>query len=313
MKNVLEIKDLTVDALIGSNQYNVIKDVSLKLKEKQTLAIVGESGSGKSLTSLSVIKLLENNLTVKNGEIIFQNKNLLELDENEINKIRGKEISFVFQEPLTALNPVVNIKTQMTEVLTKHMNMSEKQAEEKAREMLEKVGIDSTKINSYPHNFSGGQRQRILIATALLTNPKILIADEPTTALDVTTQIEILNLIEDMKKLYNMSVMLITHNFSIVANYSDYVYVMYLGQIMEANTTANIIKSPRHPYTKALLNSLVKLEKSEKLETIKGTTPSIKEIPDGCRFKTRCNYYHEKCDTEPPYKNTENGMYKCWL
>ncbi|MEF3280776.1 MAG: ABC transporter ATP-binding protein [Elusimicrobiota bacterium] len=310
--NTLEIRNLSLSANINSKKYNIVNNVSIKIEKGQTVAIVGESGSGKTLTALSIIKLLDKNIFIESGEIIFKGKNIAQLGENEIRKLRGKEISFVFQEPLTALNPVVNIQTQMIEVLIQHKLADKKNAINKARELLKTVGIPPDKIKMYPHNFSGGQRQRILIATSLLTDPSLIIADEPTTALDVVTQIEILNLLEKLKKEKELSVMLITHNFAIVSQYSDYVYVMYLGEIMEEGKTEDIIKNPRHPYTKSLIESIVKLEKKDTLKTIKGIMPSIFEMPRGCRFMTRCNFANEKCMKKPPSNKTESGFYSCW-
>ncbi|MCX7648612.1 MAG: ABC transporter ATP-binding protein, partial [Elusimicrobiales bacterium] len=280
---ILEIKNLSVQALIKDRHFNIINKINLSIPKEKTVAIVGESGSGKTITALSIIKLLEKNLKIKEGSIIFDSKDLTELSEEQIRGIRGKEISFVFQEPMTALNPVVDIKTQITEILTKHNLCDEETAVKKAKEILNELSIPSSKINLYPHNFSGGQRQRILLAMALISEPKLLIADEPTTALDVVTQMEILDTIEKFKKEKKLSVILITHNFSIVSNYSEYTYVMYLGEIMEAGKTENIVKNPRHPYTKALLNSVIKMDNKNRLKSIKGSTPSISQTPEGCR------------------------------
>ncbi len=312
MNNILEISNLTINAYIKNKEYNIINDISLNLKEKQTIAIVGESGSGKTLTALSIIKLLEDNLIIKSGIINYQGRNIFCLTEKELQKIRGKEISFVFQEPLTALDPVINIETQLTEGLITHGLASKEEAIKKSKEILEKLSIPLDKIKSYPHNFSGGQRQRILLAMALITNPRILIADEPTTALDAVTQMEILNLIEKLKEEKKLSVILITHNMAVVANYSDYTYVMYLGEIMEEGETYNIIKYPSHPYTTALLGSVVTLEKKQRLTSIKGNTPSIYDIPSGCRFITRCDLADEKCKKRPPLKDNGRTKYRCW-
>jgi oligopeptide/dipeptide ABC transporter ATP-binding protein len=311
MEDLLEIKDLSIDAKIGNSYYNIVNNVSIKVKKGEIVSIVGESGSGKTITSLSIIRLLEKNLSIKKGEIIFEGKNLTKLSEEEIRKIRGKEISFVFQEPLTALNPVIDIETQIAEVLIKHQISDEKKAIEKTIKILERVGIPTEKSKQYPHNFSGGQRQRILIAMALIANPKLIIADEPTTALDVITQIEILNLLKEIKE-EKRSIILITHNISVVANYSDYIYVMYLGEIMESGKTNEIINNPIHPYTKLLLNSIITLEKKERLKTIEGQIPSIYEIPKGCRFITRCPYKTDKCTKEPPLIKHKERYFRCW-
>jgi oligopeptide/dipeptide ABC transporter ATP-binding protein len=307
-----EIKNLSVDADFDGKRYNILNDINIKLSEGKTISLVGESGSGKTTLVLSVLMLLNKNLRITSGSIVFDDKNIVDMSDDELRDLRGKDISIVFQEPLTALNPVIDIETQMTEVLTHHHIALGNEAKRRAAEMIESVNIPRSKIKLYPHNFSGGQRQRILIAMSLITNPKILIADEPTTALDVITQIEILNLIKKFKEEKNLSVILITHNLAVVSAYSDYVYVMYLGEIMEAGRTINIIKNPKHPYTKALLESIVKIEKTERLKSIKGTTPSIFEIKDGCRFMTRCDYATEKCSNKPPVKQTEDGYYRCW-
>jgi len=311
MEALLNINELSLDARINNKNYNIVNDVSVKVKKGEIVSIVGESGSGKTLTFLSTIRLLEKNLFIKKGEIIFENKNILNLDEKEIRKIRGKEISYIFQEPLTALNPVIDIETQISEVLIQHKICNEKQAREKVKEMLLKVGISPEKSKQYPHNFSGGQRQRILIAMALISNPKLIIADEPTTALDVITQIEILNLLKEIKE-EKKAIVLITHNISVVANYSDYVYVMYLGQIMENGKTYDVINNPIHPYTRLLLNSIITLDKKERLKPIEGYTPSIYEIPEGCRFITRCPYKLEKCKIQPPIRKKGERYFRCW-
>lgn len=307
--NILEIKNLSIS--LKKSDLNIVNNISLKLEEGKTTAIVGESGSGKTITALSIIKLLPRELIIKSGEIYFNEKNLVKTDDSEMRNIRGKEIAFIFQEPLTALNPVVNIETQMTEILLAHNICSYEQAKKKSIEMLEIVGIPKEKIKLYPHNFSGGQRQRILIAMAMLTDPKLIIADEPTTSLDVITQMEILNLLEKIKYEKKLSLILITHNFSVVSNYSNYVYVMYLGEIMEYGKTDDIIENPKHPYTKALLQSIVKLEKTDRLISIEGTTPSIFNIPKGCRFITRCKYKNEKCIEPPPIRENNYGYYRC--
>jgi oligopeptide/dipeptide ABC transporter ATP-binding protein len=311
MENLLEIRNLSIDAKIDNNFHNIIKDIDIRVKKGEMVGIVGESGSGKTITSLAIIKLLEKNLFIKNGEIIFEGKNIMQLNDDEMRKLRGREISFVFQEVLTALNPVMDIETQVSEVLIHHRICDKEQALQKTTEILKKLGIPLDKLKHYPHNFSGGQRQRILIAISLIGDPKLIIADEPTTALDVITQIEILKILKKIKE-EGKSIILITHNISIVRNFSDYVYIMYLGEIMESGKTLDVMSNPIHPYTKLLLNSIVTLEKKDRLKPIEGNIPSIYEIPTGCRFITRCPFKTDKCIKEPPIKNKEGRYFRCW-
>lgn len=313
MKYVLEIEDLKVSLIKDNNLYNILDNISLKVAHSNITAVVGESGSGKTITFLSVLGLISDELMLESGKIIFDNKNILNLSKEDIRKIRGKEITFIFQEPMTALNPVVNIEKQMTEILTEHNICNYKEALDKCRQALSDVGINPSRIKSYPCNFSGGQIQRILIAMSIVTNPKLVIADEPTTSLDVITQIDILNLIKRLTKEKSISVVLISHNISLVYNFSDYIYVMYLGQIVEEGETQKVIEKPRHPYTIALLNSIVKIGTKERIKPIEGVPPELTKWGSGCRFYGRCIYGIDKCSKKPPKKERESGYYYCWV
>lgn len=313
MSYVLEIENLRVDLFKDKRFYNVLDDISIKIKKSKITAIVGESGSGKTVTFLSVMKLLPDDFLVRSGKILFGSINLLDLSEEEMIKLRGKDIAFIFQEPMTALNPVVNIEKQMAEILTQHKICDYNKAVEISKKALYEVGIDPSKIRSYPHNFSGGQIQRILIAMSFLADPKIIIADEPTTSLDVVTQIDILNLIRELTIRQSISVVLISHNISVVYNFSDYIYVMYLGQIVEEGETKKVIKNPKHPYTISLLNSIVKLGSKERIKPIEGVPPDLTKWSSGCRFYGRCPYGIEKCLEKPPKKESDAGSYYCWV
>lgn len=313
MSFILEIRDLVVSFRENGKRYRILDSVSMGVKKGSITSVVGESGSGKTLTFLSVVRLLANNLEIEQGSVFFKSKDLLQCNEEELRKIRGVSISFVFQEPMTALNPVVSIEKQMTEVLTEHNICDYKKAKELSMAAFKEVGLEPLKITQYPHNFSGGQRQRILIAMALLTNPDLLIADEPTTSLDVVTQLEILNLLKRLTQQRELSVVLISHNISVVYNYSDYLYVMYLGQIVEEGKTSSIVESPKHPYTIGLLNSIVKLGSKDRFKPIEGLPPDVKNWPKGCRFYGRCRYGSSKCLEKPPKRERIDGFYYCWL
>lgn len=313
MKTLLDISDLSVSLYDGFNRYNIINDISLKIAEGKITSIVGESGSGKSLTFMSVIKLLPPSMKIDAGRIIFNGRDITEADESRMNDIRARHIGFVPQEPMTALNPVVNIEKQMVEVLVEHKLADYKTAFDRARKALIDVGIDPLKIKSYPHNFSGGQRQRILIAMAMMCEPELIIADEPTTSLDVVTQLEILNLFKKIVSLKKNSVVLISHNMSVVYNYSDYLYVMYLGQIVEEGYTDCVIENPSHPYTSALLNSVIRIGVKDRLKPVEGVPPELKNWNKGCRFYSRCPFRTDVCfNNKPPRKERKYGYYSCW-
>ena len=320
MKEILNIKNLKIYFASSKGPIKSLNGVDLTLKEGQTLGLVGESGCGKSLTSLAIMGLLDKkSLDSLEGEIIFSGENLLEKSEKQIEKIRGKDISMIFQEPMTSLNPVLKIGYQVSEIYRAHSNISRKEAKEKSIEMLEKVELNNAKLiyDSYPHELSGGMRQRVMIAMALAPNPKILIADEPTTALDVTIQAQILELIKEFQNKSKMSVIFITHNLAVVAQICDTVSVMYAGRIVEQGSVEEIFYNPKHPYTKGLLKSMPRIDSKEqvRLESIKGTPVDMLNPPEGCGFSTRCEHCMNIClKKEPPMLEMGNGhRSKCFL
>lgn len=314
----LEVKDLQVDFIIEKKRSTAIKNVNFVLPKGKTLGIVGESGCGKSVTATSIMRLLPKNVgEIVNGSILLNGQDLVKLSEEEMRKIRGDRISMIFQDPMTALNPVYKIGDQLIEILQAHQNISKKDAFEKCVEMLEKVGIPSARqrMKEYPHQLSGGMRQRVMIAMALSTNPKLLIADEPTTALDVTIQAQVLDLIANLRNDFNTSVLFITHDMGVIADIADYVMVMYAGEVVEYDTVEGLFESPIHPYTYGLLKSIPRLDENiDRLYTIKGVVPALGEMPEGCRFCTRCEECTEKCRTQkPPLIKLESGkQVACW-
>lgn len=319
MKKILEVNDLYVSFNTYGGEVQAVRGVSFDLFEGETLAIVGESGSGKSVTAQSIMKLIaEPPGEYKKGSILLDGVDLLQKSENEMQHIRGQEIGMVFQDPMTSLNPTMKIGRQITEGLIKHQNMSRQEAHERGIELLKLVGIPNPerRINQYPHEFSGGMRQRVMIAIALSCNPKILIADEPTTALDVTIQAQILDLLKDIQKKTNTAIILITHDLGVVANTADRVAVMYGGKIVETGTVDEIFYNPKHPYTWGLLSSMPKLHDiKEELQSIPGSPPDLKDPPKGCPFVTRCPYAMKVCDEHmPAYAEVnENQRTACWL
>ncbi len=312
---LFEIKNLKTFFHTEAGTVKAVNDVSFDIFKGEVLGIVGESGSGKSVTSLSINRLIPNPPgEIVSGEIIYDNKNLLELSYEEMRKYRGRHISMIFQEPMTSLNPVLRVGVQMNEVLVEHEGISEQEATKKSIEMLDAVGIPEPerRINDYPHQFSGGMRQRIMIAMALQCNPSLLIADEPTTALDVTIQAQILDLMMELKDSRNdAAILLITHDLAVIAETCDRVIVMYGGVIQEIATIDELFKNPLHPYTKALMNSIPKIDqKVDRLNTLKGMVPSILDMPVGCKFCTRCDFVEQKCeDTEPELIEIKDGHF----
>ncbi len=318
MKPLLEVKNLSINANSDDKEIQILQDISYKLYPSQTLAIVGESGSGKTLSALALVKLLPNAIKIKAGEILYNEKNLRKLSEEDLRRIRGAKISMVFQEPMTSLNPVLTIGKQISETIMAHKKISKKEALRQSAELLEKVGISNAKdrLKDYPHNFSGGMRQRVMIAIALSCYPDIVIADEPTTALDVTIQAQILKLMAKLRDERKMSMILITHNLGIVAQYADFALVFYAGRIMERAPVSKLLKNPAHPYTKALLNSLPKIKQGQNiLETIDGNPPSFEDKIEGCPFHPRCREVMEKCKTSlpPEFKINNEHSSRCWL
>jgi len=312
---LFKIKNLKTFFHTEAGTVKAVNDVSFDIFKGEVLGIVGESGSGKSVTSLSINRLIPNPPgEIVSGEIIYDGKNLLELSYEEMRKYRGRHISMIFQEPMTSLNPVLRVGAQMNEVLVEHEGISEEEATKKSIEMLDAVGIPEPerRINDYPHQFSGGMRQRIMIAMALQCNPSLLIADEPTTALDVTIQAQILDLMMELKDSRNdAAILLITHDLAVIAETCDRVIVMYGGVIQEIATIDELFKNPLHPYTKALMNSIPKIDqKVDRLNTLKGMVPSILDMPVGCKFCTRCDFVEQKCeDTEPELIEIKDGHF----
>ena len=318
---LLTIRNLHTYFFTDEGVAKAVDGVDLELKEGGTLGVVGESGCGKSVTALSVMRLIPDPPgKITQGEILFGGTNLLDLSEAEMRKIRGRSISMIFQEPMTSLNPVFQIGDQISEVLRLHEGMSRKEAWDRSVEMLKMVGIPSPerRVQEYPHQLSGGMRQRAMIAMALACSPKLMIADEPTTALDVTIQAQILELINRLQKDKGMSVILITHNLGVIAETAQKVAVMYAGRIVEYAEVKPIFGKPMHPYTQGLLKSIPRLDEGHarkaRLEAIPGLVPSLLELPPGCKFSNRCKYVFEKCGEEPQLIEAEPGhMVRCWL
>lgn len=317
MDRVLQVKDLKIDFNTDEGRINVIKDLSYDVKKGEIVGIVGESGCGKTISSLATIGLLPPNGIIEKGEIIFEGIDILKLKPDEIRKLRGRKISMIFQEPMKALDPVFTIGNQIEETILNHYKVSKKEAYERTINILKTVEIPNPKrvVNSYPHELSGGMKQRIMIAMALVCEPTLLIADEPTTALDVTIQAQILDLMKNLRSIINSSIIFITHDLGVVADICDRIMVMYAGQIVEQSDKIELFTSPKHPYTKGLLNSIPKLnEDKEYLNFIDGTVPSPKNFPKGCRFAPRCQYVKNICrKDEPPIYNIDKAEVKCWL
>lgn len=314
MKNILEIKNLKISFTIEKKPIEVVSGISITIPEGKIIGVVGESGCGKTVTALSVMRLISDPPgRITNGEIIFDGANLLELSEIDMRSIRGNRISMIFQEPISSLNPVFPIGDQIGEALRTHLRVSRSEERERVSEMLRLVGIPAPekRLKSYPHELSGGMCQRVMIAMALVCHPQVLIADEPTTALDVTIQAGILGLINDLKKKFGMSVLLITHDLGIIAEIADEVYIMYAGKVVEHASVKGIFERPYHPYTKGLLNSIPTMrERKRALNAIPGNIPSPKDFSAACRFQNRCPYVIEECRiNEPPLREVNSGHY----
>lgn len=317
---ILEVRDLRTSFFTGNVEVKAVDGVNFSVPKGKTLGIVGESGSGKSITSLSILRLIQNPGKVVGGQVVFKGKNLLEKSEAQMRKIRGNEISMIFQEPMTSLNPVYTVGQQIGEAFQIHEGLGKKKAIERSIEMLKLVGIPSPekRVHQYPHELSGGMRQRVMIAMALACNPELLIADEPTTALDVTIQAQILELMKDLQDRLGMSIIMITHDLGVVAETCDYVAVMYCGKVIEYAQVDELFKNPRHPYTVGLLNSLPRHDidlEDEELSVIKGSVPSPTDLPKGCRFAPRCPHASDICALRlPNLEEDENGnQIRCWI
>ncbi|WP_145523979.1 ABC transporter ATP-binding protein [Virgibacillus sp. SK37] len=319
MSKILEVNDLSVSFDTYGGDVKAVRGVTFELNEKETLAIVGESGSGKSVTAQSLMRLIPMPPgKFVNGSIIFKGQDLTEKSEKQMEAIRGKEISMIFQDPMTSLNPTMTIGKQISESLIKHQNMSKKDAHERGIELLKLVGIPTPekRINQYPHEYSGGMRQRAMIAIALACNPKILIADEPTTALDVTIQAQIMDLMKELQEKTGTAILLITHDLGVVANAAHRVAVMYGGKIVETGDVDEIFYNPKHPYTWGLLGSMPKLDnRDEELQAIPGSPPDLADPPKGCPFVARCPFALKVCENHmPEYTDVSNTQKTaCWL
>ncbi len=316
-KMLLEIKDLAIHYITVDGTVKAVQDMNLEIAEGETLGLVGETGAGKTTTALGIMQLVPNPPgKIISGEIIFEGENLIGKSPNELRKIRGKQISMIFQDPMTSLNPVMTVGEQIAEVVKLHENVNSAEATEKAKQMLLKVGIPAERSKEYPHQFSGGMRQRVVIAIALACNPKLLIADEPTTALDVTIQAQVLELMKSLKTEFNTSMIMITHDLGIVAEVCDKVAIMYAGNVIEYTDKVNLFTTPKHPYTIGLFNSIPDIESDvERLNPIKGLMPDPTDLPTGCPFHPRCDKAMPICSTRVP-ANTEvqtGHFVKCLL
>ncbi len=318
----LWVKNLKVAFTTADEELVAVRGISYQLNRGETLALVGESGSGKTVSALSVLRLIpEPPGKILSGEILFDDQDLLKLTAKELRERRGRDIAMIFQDPMTSMNPVLTIGEQIIETLLRHTPLSRKEAQDKTIHLLKQVDIPSPeqKLDQYPHQFSGGMRQRVMIAMALSCSPRILIADEPTTALDVLIQAQILDLLKQIKKESQMSILLITHDLGVVAEIAQRVMVMYAGDIVETGPVDELFKSPLHPYTSGLINSVPTLEsipqKDSKLNEILGTVPSLSKIPSGCPFHPRCPSVESRCRTDKPHlKETAPGhAVSCWL
>ncbi|REJ11212.1 ABC transporter ATP-binding protein [Halobacillus trueperi] len=319
MEKILDIRDLHVSFKTFGGEVQAVRGVNLELYRGETLAIVGESGCGKSVTANSIMRLIPTPPgEIKDGSILFKGQDMTQLSDKEVRKIRGVDISMIFQDPMTALNPTLTVGDQLTEGLRQHRSISRKEADQQAMEMLTLVGIPNPveRMKQYPHEFSGGMRQRIVIAMALICDPELLIADEPTTALDVTIQAQILQLFQKIQKQTGVSIILITHDLGVVAKIADRIAVMYAGKVIETGTRKEIFYTPQHPYTRGLLHSVPRLDqKGEKLIPIDGTPPDLFSPPDGCPFAARCPMAMEVCTKVYPFhsKLSRTHDVDCWL
>ena len=319
---LLKIRDLHTYFFLDEGVVKAVGGIDLKLKEGETLGIVGESGCGKSVTALSIMQLIPSPPgRIVKGEIYFEGADLLTLSEAKMRRIRGRSISMIFQEPMTSLNPVFKVGDQISEILQLHEGISRKEARERSIDMFQKVGIPSPerRVKEYPHHLSGGMRQRAMIAMALACSPKLMIADEPTTALDVTIQAQILELMIHLKEEKAMSLILITHNLGVIAETAQNVMVMYAGRVVESTDVRSVFANPKHPYTQGLLNSIPRVDRDEaqkeRLEAIPGLVPSLLDISEGCKFFERCKYaFHQCSEKEPLLIEIDPGHFvRCWL
>lgn len=319
MDTILEIEELQTHFFTSAGTVKAVDGVSYNVAKGETVAVVGESGCGKSVTAMSILRLIPwPPGKIIGGQIRFDGQDLLSLSDKEIRDIRGRDIGMIFQEPMTSLNPVLTIGLQLTETMITHMDISEEDARKRAVELLGMVGISEPerRLEQYPHHLSGGMRQRVMIAMALSCEPKLIIADEPTTALDVTIQAQILELMKDLTRKLHVAMIIITHNLGVVARYSDHVNVMYAGKVIEKGSARDIYYNPRHPYTLALLKSVPRMDqpRQEKLDPVEGQPPDLSMLDAGCSFRPRCRFATERCANEfPPLEQVgEEHFTACW-
>ena len=316
---LLQINNLKTHFFSDGTVTKAVDGVSYDVEAGETVALVGESGCGKSVSSLSIMQLIPHPPgKIVDREIMFDGQNLLSLNREEMRRMRGREIAMIFQEPMTSLNPVISIETQLTEAMTLQLGITSNQARKKGIDLLERVGIPEpeVRVRQYPHEFSGGMRQRVMVAMALSCEPKLIIADEPTTALDVTIQAQILDLLKDLAAERELALLIITHNLGVVARYADRINIMYAGRFIESGTCKDIFADPRHPYTLGLLESIPRLDqpKGSKLIPIPGQPPDLADLPPGCNFQPRCRFAQERCAVEyPDVTDIGNGHWSaCW-
>ena len=320
MTHLLEVRDLKTYFCTSQGVVKAVDGVSCDARAGETVALVGESGCGKTMSALSVMRLVPKPQgAIVGGEILFEGRDLLKLDEEEMRRIRGAEIAMIFQEPMSSLNPVLTIERQITETLEAHQAIPKEETRRRALELLQLVGIPdpARRLSEYPHQFSGGMRQRVMIAIALSCKPKLILADEPTTALDVTIQAQILELMRDLTQKFGVALMIITHNLGVVARYADRVNVMYAGKIIESASAREIYENPRHPYTLGLLRSVPRLDqpRKAKLDPIEGQPPDLWNLPQGCSFLPRCKFALDRCAHEvPPLREVgDHHRSACWV
>jgi peptide/nickel transport system ATP-binding protein len=314
----LEVKNLTIDFAIRDGAVQVLRDVSFKLEKGKSLGIVGESGSGKSVTSLAILRLLAPNAKVKSGQILYDNQDLLNFSESQMNNMRGKKIAMIFQDPMSSLDPCYTVGDQIKEMFLAHTEIPFNDLDSKIIELFKLVGLSDPekRIRQYPHELSGGMNQRVMIAMALACNPDLIIADEPTTALDVTIQAQIMRLLREIKEKKNMSMILISHDLGLIAENVDDLIVMYAGEVVESGRSQELLKDPQHPYTQALLESMPAtaiLRKQKMLTAIAGIVPDLRKRPLGCQFADRCAKRIGACEQTPNLYDSKNRQIRCWL
>lgn len=312
-EKILEVKNLHVHYITEDDDVKAVNGVSFELYKGESLGLVGETGAGKTTTALAIMQLIPDPPgVITDGEVIFEGKNLIYNSDKENQKIRGNGISMIFQDPMTALNPIMTIGDQLTEAVMRHQKVKKAEAEKIVKDLLEVVGVKSDRFHDYPHQFSGGMKQRVVITMALVCNPDLLIADEPTTALDVTIQAQVLDIMMNLRKRYQMAMILITHDLGVVAETCDKVAIMYAGEIVEMGTVREVYLHPKHPYTRGLFDSIPKIdEESEKLIPIEGLMPDMSDLPAGCYFHPRCKYCQDICRREAPKAAGTDHMCKC--